>query len=537
MMTKPTAWLNDAIIYEIYPQSFVDSNGDGIGDLPGAITKLDYLQWLGINTIWFNPCFESPFIDAGYDVADYLNIAPRYGTNEDMVKFVEEAAKRGIRVLLDLVVGHTSTDHQWFQAEIHEAPSAEFGDRYIWAVEPRLDNVEADVLKTTPWVASPGSRREHYLKNFFEAQPALNFGYARMHPEEPWRQSIDAPGPMRNRAALKEILAFWLDRGVAGFRVDMAFSLVKDDEGQIETMKLWRELRRWLDENYPSAVIIPEGVDGSDADKQAFHGDFFLVIGGEHLSLFNNGGAGKLPWAPEPNPYFGQGGTGSIKTFVENWNHVRERSPQRPVIVATADHDFARLASGDRTPEQLGVAFTFLLTWGSVPSIYYGDEIGMRFQPDMPNKEGAVCFPGFYNRAGVRTPMHWDTTANAGFSTASADEIYLPIDPDTDRVNVEQQLSDPHSTLHLLRELIAIRNTNPALGTHTQAEILHADYPLIYLREDSHLIALNPSGQRRVASISGYENAEPLINHGVEISSDEIAIAPFGFGIFRLSIR
>ena len=187
-MTSPTAWLNDAVIYEIYPQSFLDSNGDGIGDLPGAITKLDYLQWLGINTIWFNPCFASPFIDAGYDVADYLTIAPRYGTNDDMIKFVEEAAKRGIRVLLDLVVGHTSTEQAWFKAEVDGAPAPELGDRYIWAHDPPLDNVESDVLKTGPWVTSPGSRPERYLKNFFEAQPALNFGYARMNDAEPWRK-------------------------------------------------------------------------------------------------------------------------------------------------------------------------------------------------------------------------------------------------------------------------------------------------------------------------------------------------------------
>ena len=207
-----TGWLRDSVIYQIFMPSFADSDGDGIGDLNGAIAHLDHLEWLGIDAIWFNPCFASPFRDAGYDVADYLTIAPRYGTNEDMAAFIAEARRRGIRVLLNLVAGHTSARHPWFHASANDTED----DRYIWSDRPGPG-----------FVPSPGNRPGYYLKNFFDEQPALNFGYARADDAEPWRQPADAPGPQANRDALCQIMAYWLDRGVAGFRVDMAYSRVQ----------------------------------------------------------------------------------------------------------------------------------------------------------------------------------------------------------------------------------------------------------------------------------------------------------------------
>ena len=220
-------WLHDAVLYEIYPQSFADSDGDGIGDLKGVIARLDHIASLGVDTLWFNPCFASPFVDAGYDVSDFLTIAPRYGTNEDMVELIEQAGRRGMRILLDLVAGHTSIEHPWFQRELQaEAPDPE-GDRYVWCEEPPGNDRADDVPGTPAWVRSPGPRQGWYLKNFYDQQPALNFGWTELRQEEPWRDAVDAPGPRRNITSLKEIMAFWLDRGVAGFRIDMAFSLVK----------------------------------------------------------------------------------------------------------------------------------------------------------------------------------------------------------------------------------------------------------------------------------------------------------------------
>ncbi len=200
----------------------------------------------------------------------------------------------------------------------------------------------------SPWVPSPGPRPGYYLRNFYDAQPALNFGYAELRDGEPWRVPPEAPGPQRNVQALRDIMAFWIDRGVAGFRVDMAFSLVKADPGYRRTLDLWRELRDWLSETYPEAVLIPEGSEPRGDTPPSFDADFFLVIQRAHSSLFNNGGAGSVPWyAPAPC-FFDADGEGSTAPFLEEWAGAREGRPGRPVILATADHDFSRLVCGSR---------------------------------------------------------------------------------------------------------------------------------------------------------------------------------------------
>jgi alpha-glucosidase len=530
--TSAAGWLADAVIYEIYPQSFADSNGDGIGDFPGVIAHLDHLKWLGVNTIWFNPCFASPFVDAGYDVSDYLRVAPRYGTNEDLVRLVEEARTRGIRVLLDLVAGHTSIEHEWFQAELNANGPDPAGDRYIWSDRDDGRRLYEGVPGDSPWVPSPGPRPGFYLRNFYDEQPALNFGYAELREDEPWRVPVDAPGPQRNVQALRDIMAFWIDRGVAGFRVDMAFSLVKADPGYRETLVLWRELRDWLGATYPDAVLIPEGTEPRSDLPTSFDADFFLVIQRAHSSLFNNGGAGSVPWY-EPAPcYFDADGAGSTGPFIEEWENARDNRAGRPIILATADHDFSRLVCGSRDAEQVGAAFAFLLTWGSVPSIYYGDEIGMRYQPGLPGKEGSIVHPT-YNRAGARTPMQWDDSVSAGFSTAT--ELYLPVDPSPDRPSVAAQLADPGSTLHLVRQLLALRRETPALGTRASTRVLHGGYPFVYLRDDSHLVVVNPRREPARTEVSEIGDLRPLLAQGARFDSGAVEVDGFGFGIFELS--
>ena len=307
-------WIADAVMYEIYPQSFADSNGDGIGDLPGVIERLDHIASLGVDTVWFNPCFASPFFDAGYDVSDYLTIAPRYGTDDDLVELVAAAKDRGIRIMLDLVVGHTSIAHSWFQRELNADGPSPDGDRYVWCEQLPQRGWASDLPGTPGWVPSPGPRKGWYLKNFYDVQPALNFGWTHLPDDEPWRDPIDAPGPTRNRQMLTEVLDHWLSRGVAGFRVDMAFSLVKDDRdpdvGLLATTELWREIRQWLDATYPDAVLVPEGSEPRTGAPLAFDADFFLVILQEHATLFDNHAAGVLPFHPPRPPYFAAEGDG-----------------------------------------------------------------------------------------------------------------------------------------------------------------------------------------------------------------------------------
>ena len=279
-----TNWLEQSIFYEIYPQSFRDTNGDGIGDLPGIIEKLDYIQALGCNALWLNPCFDSPFGDAGYDVADYCRVAPRYGTNEDLVRLFDEAHRRGMHVLLDLVPGHTSIEHPWFKASMQPEKN-EYSGRYIWS-NHAWENV-AGYGSINGQLRGISQRNGCVAVNFYSLQPALNFGFAKI--TAPWQSAVDSPEALATRQAMKDVMAFWLDRGCDGFRVDMAGSLVKDDEGSAETIKLWQDMRAFLDARYPDAVLISEWGEPDKSLQGGFHMDFLLQFGTSHyLDLFRS---------------------------------------------------------------------------------------------------------------------------------------------------------------------------------------------------------------------------------------------------------
>jgi glycosidase len=534
-MTGP-AWLSDAVLYQVYPQSFADSNGDGTGDLRGITEHLDYLAWLGVTAVWLNPCFTSPMRDAGYDVADYLTIAPRYGDNDDLAQLAGEAHARGIRVLLDLVAGHTSDTHPWFTASAHDP-----GDhRYIWA--PGAD----DGRLPQRFVPSPGTRPGGYLPNFFDFQPALNFGYARQKAGERWRQSPEAEGPRVNRAALRTIMDYWLRLGVSGFRVDMASSLVKDDPGFAETSRLWREERRWLDRTHPDAVLLSEWGDPAVAVPAGFHADFFLHFGGPAngrplRSLWSNGIApGPREWSPDSPPFFDAGGRGNPGAFLSAYQDALTAIGEPGhIALPTANHDFARLHAGTRTAEQLPCAFAFQLTFPTLPAIYYGDEIGMRYVAGLPDVEGSISVASSFNRAGSRTPMQWDGGLNAGFSVAPAAALYLPVDPDPQRPTVSGQRADQNSLLHLVRDLIALRRAHPELGPGGSLEILHDAYPLAYLRGGRFLVVVNPSGHARALTHDrpGLAGATTVRHTGVKLDQATVTAGPFSFGIFRLPAR
>jgi maltose alpha-D-glucosyltransferase/alpha-amylase len=530
-MAAPS-WLSDAVLYQVYPQSFADSNGDGIGDLRGIAEHLDYLAWLGVTAVWLNPCFVSPMRDAGYDVADYLTIAPRYGSNDDLADLADKARARGIRLLLDLVAGHTSDTHPWFVASAHDADD----HRYIWA-DPGPDGG-----LPARFVRSPGPRPGGYLPNFFDFQPALNFGYARQKADEPWRQSTEAEGPLANRAALRAIMDHWLGLGASGFRVDMASSLVKDDPGFAETARLWREVRGWLDRAHPDAVLLSEWGDPAVAVPAGFHADFFLHFGGpDHgrplLSLWSNGVvAGPTDRDSEPC-YFHADGQGNFGTFLTAYRDALAAIGEPGhIALPTANHDFARLHAGSRTPEQLPPAFALLLTFPTLPAIYYGDEIGMRYIPGLPDIEGSISIASSFNRAGSRTPMQWDSGPNAGFSAAPATRLYLPVDPDRGHPAVAEQRADQNSLLHLVRDLIALRRAHPELGPGGSLEILSDAYPLAYLRSGRFLVVINPSDCARVLPHDRPElaGASAVRQTGVILDRATISAGPFSFGIFQL---
>ena len=506
------SWLEKAVFYQIYPQSFYDSNGDGIGDIPGIIAKLDYIKSLGITGCWLNPCFDSPFQDAGYDVADYYKVADRYGTNADLKRLFDEARKKGIRMLLDLVAGHTSIQHPWFKESCKPERNM-YSDYYIWTDDAWKWEVPGYKV-----VSGYSARNGCYITNFFYFQPALNYGFARPDPNQPWQQAVDAPGPQLVRQELKKIMRFWLEMGASGFRVDMAFSLIKGDVGNRENTKLWQEMRFWLDVEYPDACLISEWGVPSMAIPAGFHMDICLPFGmpGYTALLRKPYGTG-----PGNDPYgfsfFDQIGHGNILEFLDNYlHHYQNIQGKGYIAIPTGNHDINPRLSKDRTKEDLELIFLFLLTMPGVPFIWYGDEIGMRSFENLVSKEGG------YNRTGVRTPMQWSNSVNAGFSTAKPDDIYLPIDPSPDRPTVLAQENDPNALLQCVRKLVAIRNKYPALQASAEFEILHArpgKYPLVYRRvndQEEFIIAINPSSQMVQAEFPHQSSAEPEFIYGTK---------------------
>lgn len=264
-MNNCPQWLKTCVIYSLYPQSFYDSNGDGIGDLPGITEKLAYIKDLGCTAIWMNPIFESDFLDAGYDVKDFYKIAPRYGTEDDLVALCKKAHEMGLKVMLDLVAGHTSDQCPWFLESAGSEDNAN-ADRYIWAPEkpPKEEKFKENASGRPGW----------FMYNYYDIQPALNYGFAEV--TEPWQLSVDHPVAMENQNELIRILDYWFRRGVDGFRVDMASSLIKNDPDKRECMRLWRRIRRWMDENYPDNVLISEWSMPSQAIPAGFHIDMLI---------------------------------------------------------------------------------------------------------------------------------------------------------------------------------------------------------------------------------------------------------------------
>lgn len=482
-------WLNKAVIYEIYPQSYYDSNGDGIGDIEGIIQKLDYIADLGINTIWLNPCFESPFQDAGYDISDYYKVAPRYGTNEDLELLISVARKSNIRIILDLVPGHTSIEHPWFQMS-QKAEHNKYTDWYIWNGSV-WDGSDIDL----PVVRGYAQRDASYITNFFYFQPALNYGFANPDPYKPWQQRVNDSGPRAVRQEIKSIMRFWLDKGVSGFRVDMAASLVKRDPGHKETARFWSEVRTWLDETYPDAVLISEWGTPTEAIPAGFHVDMLLGFSNPGaISLFRKRGYGNHR-DPYGWSFFDESGHGNIKQFLDEYlNYHNQTKNLGYMALITGNHDdHPRLADG-RSLEMMKLIYLFLLTMPGTPIVYYGDEIGMNYYPNLPSKEGG------YARTGVRTPMQWDDGVNAGFSTADLSQLYLPIHPLYSERTVKGMQEEPNSLLATIRELIKIRLNNLALAADGEFNVIYAkegEVPFVYSRTlgtQRFMIAVNPAG-------------------------------------------
>lgn len=502
MAKRPNSpqWVDNAVFYEVYPQSFYDTNGDGIGDLPGIIEKLDYIKSLHVNAIWLNPCFVSPMRDAGYDIADFYKVDPRYGTNQDMKKLFKEAHKRGIHVILDLVVGHTSIDHPWFKESAQQKEN-KFSNWYIWT--KGIWSCFNDNKWNSRLIHGYGSRDGSFLPNFFWSQPALNFGFATQ--DAPWQLPVDHPACLAVREEMKKIMRFWLDMGADGFRVDMAGSIIRNDPDHKEKIRFWQEVRGMINKDYPEAFLVSEWSSPDIALKAGFHADFLHWFP-EHNDLFRLEGWKKSEWPQNKgkHSYFRKEGKGDITRFLGVVSAAMKKVDGHGYMSIPIDnHDMPRL-NMDRDEIDLEIAHAFLLTMPGIPFLYYGDEIGMRqLEGDyLPIKEG--CYPP---RNGSRTPMQWTKGKNFGFSKCKPNQTYLPMDPDPNAPNVNEQEKRPDSLLNRIRKLVELHANEKGLAAYAEFIPIYAEknkYPLIFMRvndERKILVIINPSKKAYNVSI------------------------------------
>lgn len=506
-------WLNDAVVYEIYPQSFYDTNGDGIGDLPGIIEKLDYIESCGFNVIWLHPINPSPFRDAGYDVTDFYDVAPRYGTLDDYRALCKEAHRRGMKVVFDLVAGHTSIDHPWF-VQSGKVEENEYTNRYIWTV-PTFEKGDG--------VAALGERDQKCISNFFWSQPALNYGYANPDPDHPWELPVTHPDCVATKNELLRIINFWIDQGADAFRVDMAPSLIKRDKDKSANTALWHEIRAHVEAKNPECLLISEWGKPDVAINAGFHLDFLLHdTHPAYTSLFRHEQGRNTTSEFVGDSYFSREGKGDAGIFLDHFLSNLEATRGKGYIgLITGNHDMPRLAFR-RTPEEIKAAMVFLFTMPGVPFVYYGDEIGMDYITGLPSKEGG------YVRTGSRTPMQWSNGKNCGFS--DSDAPYLPTDARPDAPTVEAQEQDEQSLLSLVKALTAYHRTTPALWADGEFRLLLCDYPLVYERSGEGktvFVAINPSAEPREYTVP--KLGKVLFSQNVEQDGDRLLMGGVSF--------
>jgi alpha-glucosidase len=443
------AWWADGVLYQIYPRSFADATGDGVGDLAGIRERLDYLEWLGVDGIWLNPTTPSPNADWGYDVSDYDGVDPAFGELGDLEGLVADAAARGIHVVLDLVPNHTSSRHPWFE-DARSSRSSPHRDWYVWA-DGRADgqppNNWQSVFGGPAWTREDGSG-QYYLHNFLAAQPDLNW----------WNEEV--------RNEFDRILRFWFDRGIAGFRIDVAHAIIKDrllrddpvathgdhpavrrrplkavySMNRPEVHEIFRRWRRIAETYDPPRLLLGETYVLDPMVMASYYGRR-----GDELQLAFNFSFLHAPFEAE-----------ALRGVVEATEAVMP--PHACPVWMLSTHDAIRFPTRwcDEDERRVRCALLALLTLRGTAVLMYGDELGMpqTVVPESRRRDMA-------GRDGARTPMPWSAAAGGGFTRPGV-EPWLPFG-DLAACNVEAQLDDPASTLTLCRDLIAARRERPAL--------------------------------------------------------------------------
>ncbi len=535
-------WYKDAIFYELHVRAFQDSNGDGIGDFPGLTERLDYVRDLGVNCIWLLPMYPSPLRDDGYDIADYRNIHPDYGTLDDFQHFLDAAHARGLRVITDLVMNHTSDQHPWFQ-EARRSPESPYRDYYVWSdTDQRYRQARVIFVdsETSNWTWDPVAR-QYFWHRFYSHQPDLNF---------------DNPAV---RAAMLEIMRYWLDRGLDGFRVDAVPYLFEREgtncENLPETHAYLKELRGEIDARYRGRILFAEA-NQWPIDVRPYFGD-----GDECHMAFN------FPLMPRIFMALRREERRPIIDIVRQtpelpekcqWGlFLRNHDELTLEMVSDEERDYMYLeyAKDARMRLNLGIRrrlaplmengrrqvellHSLLLSLPGSPVLYYGDELGI----------GDNIYLG--DRNGVRTPMQWTGDRNAGFSRADPERLYLPVNANPvyhyQSVNVETQERTPTSLLQWVKRLIRVRQKYPVFGRGSIEFLLPENEKILaYVREDADCAVLCVSNLSRFAQAGELDLRRFAGRVPVEIYAETafprigevpylLTFAPHGFYWFRL---
>ena len=492
-------WYKDAIIYELHVRAFKDSNADGIGDFPGLIQKMDYLQDLGVTCMWLLPFFPSPLKDDGYDISDYMNVHPMYGTLDDFRPFLDAAHDRGLQVMIELVVNHTSDQHPWFQAARQAPLGSPERDFYVWSdTEEKYKDARIIFTDTerSNWTWDPVAK-QYYWHRFFSHQPDLNYDNPRVVDE------------------VLKVMRFWLDMGVDALRVDAIPYLVERDgtscENLPETHAIIKTLRREIDADYSNRMLLAEA-NQWPTDVRPYFGD-----GDECHMAFH------FPLMPRIYMALRQEDRLPITDIIAQtpaipdtcqWGlFLRNHDELTLEMVTNDERDYMYLAYSadprmrinlgirrrlaplvDNNRRRIELLNSLLLSFPGTPILYYGDEIGM----------GDNIYLG--DRNGVRTPMQWNADRNAGFSTATPARLYSPVIMDPvwgyEAINVEAQQSDPSSLLNWMRNMIALRKLFSVFGRGSIEFLDPANRKILaYLRtyEDEQVLVRRQSFPLRAA--------------------------------------
>jgi alpha-glucosidase len=532
---KPHPWWQHAVFYEVYPRSFADSNNDGVGDLNGIASKLDYLKDLGVDAIWISPCFPSPQVDFGYDVSDYENIDPMYGTLGDFDHLEKEASRHGIHIILDFVPNHTSDQHPWFLDSRSSRTSAH-RDWYIWRDGKGPGQPPNNWLSSfggSAWQYDPKTS-QYYYHYFYPQQPDLN-----------WRNPAV-------KDAMFDVTRFWYKRGVSGFRLDAVDTLFEDpnlhdnpvlpgknaygdpneeneyNDNLPEVHDVLRGLRKVADEY--GAVLIGETWTDNIAELNRYYGPNNDELQLPMDFLFTM--VDKLSPAEFRKQIASVNSASGWPTFVIS-NHDIVRSYDR-YGDGTHNDQIAKLMAG------------LYLTLRGTPIMYYGEEIGMKTTPpihreDVRDPIGRRGWPKEKGRDGERTPMQWDDSVNAGFSQAKP---WLPVPQTYKTHNVADELKDPNSVLSFYKKVLALRHTNEALLDGDYIPLNENDQSVLsYLRlynNQAVLVALNMSGTEQKATFDvgshGFSSAKALIATGDSAANgNTVTLEPYGVFIGELS--